>query len=267
MNTHQLIEMAVLDALGLLEPAEIDAFERAFAEAPEPVRSMVRAEQDRLADVSHLLPDAEPTEGLRDMVLAAVRNAMRAETEPVAGRIQGRPERTAGTPAQPRLKPVRRVSPVWRAASIGLAAAVIVLGAFVLRIGQYDAQAGKQALFTQIYETVGAQVFEDMLFDHQTRRVAMLPTENDADNAAAAVFYNPDWHSARLFFRNLRSQNPGETFRLVVLDEEGNIVREIHTFESDGQFADVPVEVDLLRESSLAIMKNESDTPVLSGNI
>ncbi|MFZ4430492.1 MAG: hypothetical protein ACOYPS_09070 [Phycisphaerales bacterium] len=44
MNVQQLLEHAHLDALGMLEPQEQVEFQRALAEAPPPVREMVRRE-------------------------------------------------------------------------------------------------------------------------------------------------------------------------------------------------------------------------------
>jgi hypothetical protein len=57
MTAYELIEMAVLDALGILDEEERASFERAFAAAAPGLQAQVRAEQARLVDLVDLLPD------------------------------------------------------------------------------------------------------------------------------------------------------------------------------------------------------------------
>ncbi|QYU70067.1 hypothetical protein J4558_08100 [Leptolyngbya sp. 15MV] len=49
MPFHDLLEMAVLDTLGLLDEQEQAAFEMAFRSAPPAVQAQVRREQTRFA--------------------------------------------------------------------------------------------------------------------------------------------------------------------------------------------------------------------------
>ena len=79
-----------------------------------------------------------------------------------------------------------------------------------------------------------------------------LTSTDSASKAVAAVWSNPDWDTARLFVKNLASEQ-NKPLRLVVLDDDGNIVREIERFTPSGEFQDFDVEVNLSTERRLAI--------------
>ena len=99
-STRDLIELSLLDAMGLLDDEERAAFERAFAGTSPAVQSHVRREQTRLAQIDFLLPDVEAPAGLRAMVLEAVRKAM------AEGAVAKAP---AGAAFMPTMIPSRRV--------------------------------------------------------------------------------------------------------------------------------------------------------------
>src|SRR5882672_10291884 len=114
MNLQQMIELAVLDAMGLLDETEQGQFESAFRAAAPQVRAQVRREQTRLSVIEALLPDVEPPAGLRAAVLDAVRRQI------LAAGLGGR-NGVAGV--LPPMIRSRAVSPWWRAAALGMAAA------------------------------------------------------------------------------------------------------------------------------------------------
>ena len=76
MSLQEMIEMAILDAMGLLDEREQSSFESAFRAASPSVQSQVRREQTRLSRIESLLPDVTPPSGLRAAVLTAVRAEM-----------------------------------------------------------------------------------------------------------------------------------------------------------------------------------------------
>ncbi|MGV6813641.1 MAG: hypothetical protein ACWA5W_01375 [Phycisphaerales bacterium] len=265
MNTHELIESTMLHAMGLLDDAERQAYEAAFAVAPKSVQEQVRLEARRMADLGDLMPETEPSDELRSMVLAAVRAAMReeeneariaAQSPAVVGRIDantiapnvGQAPRRATS--QPKLSTSTRVSRVWRVAAVGFAAASVALGVITIQMQQTFQMAQSRALVASLYDTIGAQYLESTIFDANTQRVAM--TSQSETSAVAAVWANPDWKTARLFVNNLSAQN-AEPYRLVVLDSDGNLVREIATFAPTGEFQDFDVDVNLSKERNLAI--------------
>ncbi|PCI10664.1 hypothetical protein COB72_02715 [bacterium] len=266
MNTHELIESTMLHAMGLLDDTEREAYEAAFAAAPESVQARVRDEARRMADLGDLMPEVEPNAELRTLVLAAVRAAMREDENEariaqdklapsaVVGRID--PSTIASAhraTSQPKLSKSDRVNSIWRGAAISFAAASLALGIVTINTLDTYKQVESQALVASLYDTIGAQYLESTIFDANTQRVA-LTTEATATktSAVAAVWTNPDWKTARLFVKNLKTEN-NEPYRLVVLDSEGNIVREIATFSPTGEFQDFDVDVNLATERNLAI--------------
>ncbi len=274
MNTHELIESTMLHAMGFLDDSEREAYEAAFDAAPVSIQQRVREEARRMADLGDLIPETEASTELRGIVLAAVRAAMReeeneariaqAQTEPAAaaaviGRIDSSTAAnpsatTTRTTSQPKLSTSQRVNSLWRIAAVGFAAACIAMGVIVVNIQQTYQQAQSRALVASLYDTIGAKYLESTIFDANTQRVALTSeTNSDQRNSAiAAVWSNPDWDTARLFVKNLAAENQ-ETYRLVVLDENGEIFREIKTFTPSGEFEDFDVDVNLSTERSLAI--------------
>jgi len=241
MSTHELIELAVLDAMGILEPHEADEFERAFAGASDGVRAQVRAEQARLVDIEDLLPEDQPRPELRGLVLAAVRAAIDTDRQPVAGRIGAR------APVQPRIRNANRVSPAWRAASVALAAVVVSLLVFNAQTRQIFSQAQQQAMVNNFYDLVGPELVGDLLTDPSTTRLVFTsakPVETP-DFPMAAAWHNDRMNgTSQLFFTNLKGSDT-DRYRVAVLDSEGNVVQELTTFESTGQLEGVEIKVDL----------------------
>ncbi len=255
MNTHELIESTMLHALGLLEDSEREAYEAAFDAAPASVQRQVREEARRMADLGDLMPDVESSADLRSFVIAAVRAAMReeeneariarqaAEAAPVIGRIDRDTPAPVRVTSQPRLSTSPRVHRVWRVAAIGFAAASIAMGVVMVNINQTMQQAQSRELVNSLYDQIGAQYLESTIFDANTQRVALTATDGSS-KAVAAVWYNPDWNTARLFVKNLASEK-NKPLRLVILDEDDNIVQVVKTFTPSGELEDFDVDVNL----------------------
>ncbi|MCW5757247.1 MAG: hypothetical protein KIT54_08440 [Phycisphaeraceae bacterium] len=146
MNTMDLIELAVLDALGMLEPGEAEQFEAAFRAAPPATQERVRAEQSRLADLERLLPNVAPSAHLRERVLLAVREAVLAAAVARASEIDDDSDLL-------RLRPTRGVTSIWRVAAIASAAACVAFGvAFGTMVNRYN------ELDNQIKSNIDSQV-------------------------------------------------------------------------------------------------------------
>lgn len=263
MTTQQLIENTVLYTLGMLDEHEQAAYESALTAAPAEARARIIAEARRMADLGDLLPDEQPSPELRDMVIAAVRAGMReqeveqrvASTLPaIAGRIT--PESASPRRySQPSIPRSRGVHPAWRAAAIGLTGATIALTVLSSNVRNLQHTAAEGARIAEFYNTTGAEFVNSALFDANTRRVTLTPASTDTAGVAS-VWHNPDWGSARLFVKNLRAQPGDEPYRLVVLDADGNIVREVAEFRPTGELQDISVTINLATESRLAIYQN-----------
>jgi hypothetical protein len=77
---NELAELALLDAYGLLEPAEQMRFEQAFLAVSPDVQAEVRRVQTEIAMDEALLPNCEPSAELKIKVLARIRSAMDMDT-------------------------------------------------------------------------------------------------------------------------------------------------------------------------------------------
>lgn len=140
MTSHELRELADLDALGLLDEIDTRRFEEALKSATVTEQEQIRTRQ---ATLLHRLvgePVEELPEGLRERVLAAVHGEIQQQDEalaPIATIGRRRRERAArmldpvesvstATSVNPReLNRVRRAAFLWRAASFGLMAGVL----------------------------------------------------------------------------------------------------------------------------------------------
>lgn len=255
MTLQELIELAILDAMGLLDDDERELFECAFGAAAPALQAQVRREQTRLSRIEMLLPDVTPPAGLRAIVLQAVRNEM--------ARAESSHSRDLIVPA---LVPSRGVSPLWRAASLGLLAAVLVLAVTMFLFQSQHQRAMEQArtdaLVAKMGEEFGPAFVRDILFGPDTRRVVFV-ADTPGFRGQASVFVNPDWKEAK-FFCDAIASPPGRTLRVAIVDENDNVVETLTTFTSDGGFTNRGVALDLsasaIAGNSLAIITSDDQT-------
>ncbi len=227
MTTHELIEYAALDALGLLEPHERDAFEAAFAKAPPHVQAHVRREQKRFAVSSEaMLPDVDAPAGLRFKVLAAVRDAMKKASPLHVNRERQRQ-------GQPLLLQFWSSAAMWRVAAVALATASVTLG--VVTFNMYNAQQSANA---SVNGRTGADVHHALVLKHgravaavleapkvTVRNLAADPNREAPLLCAANVYFDPDTGRAALLCRDLPVVNA--SYKVVVLDDEGKVLRDL----------------------------------------
>jgi hypothetical protein len=83
-NYSELLELAVLDAHGLLDPIESELFNRSFHNAPASVQDEIVRLQHRLATDESLLPSDLPAASLKGKVIDAVAKAADNEAKRLA---------------------------------------------------------------------------------------------------------------------------------------------------------------------------------------
>jgi hypothetical protein len=235
MTTQELIEFAALDALGLLEPHERDAFEAAFSAATPHVQAHVRREQKRFAvSTEALLPDVEPPAGLRFKVLSAVRDAMKLGSPLHVNR-----ERAQAN--QPMLLRFWSSALMWRVAAIALATATVTLG--VVTVNLVSAQQHES---NSIAGQAGLETHRELVAKHGrtiadiliARRVVSTNLAADADReggslaAHANVYFDPDAGRGALLCRGLPVVNAA--YKVVILDDQGNVLRTLREFDATG---------------------------------
>lgn len=256
MSTRDLIELAALDALGMLEPDDQAAFERAFLDAPASVRAQIRAEQARIADLYQNLPDQELSPDLRDRVIAAVHAAVEVEAAGGPRSVLHRPGRFV-----PKVAQTRRVSPLWRAAAIGLSVAVVVLGVISNQLQQKNQQLGDQVFISDSFNSIGTRHLRDTLFNSGTERVIFeLSDAAAAQNlrAEAVLLSNPDWKTSRFICQGLTARN-GQTgrFVLAIVNEANQLVQSLEHFEAEGRWVSFDVTVPAQQNVRLAVFVDD----------
>ena len=235
-NNRDLIELAQLDALGLLDEQERAAFEKSFKAAPASIQLLVRESQSRASEIDAWLPDAKAPASLRQRVLAAVSAAVRSESRQpeVAGRL---------TPAIARST---SVAPYWRAAAIGSMAAALLFGVVTLKLyGDFQSmnntvQANKLA--DEWLKEFGPR-FEHALYSSKTEFVQFAPAAAGS-RGSAVMLMDAEAESAQFFAKDLPQIDGGYT--LALLDPSGNVVRTVARIDSASsrsinQFAGIKV--------------------------
>ncbi len=226
MNLQELIELAILDAMGLLDEREQAAFEAAFRTATPPIQAQVRREQTRLSRIDALLPDVTPPAGLRAAVLEAVR--AHAAASPSADSVD-------------MLTPVilrsRVVSPWWRAGTWGMAAAAVVLGfTTVTWKAQYkhlqQIMSSDQSI-KDMSAKFGEKYVEQVLLAPDTKRVLFHAVAPEF-KGEASIFVHPEWKEVKFFAKSV-STPEGRNYRLAIIDDQDKVVDVLDTFTSDGR--------------------------------
>jgi hypothetical protein len=245
MTLQELIELSILDAMGLLDEEERLAFELAFRASAPAVQAQVRREQTRLSRIENILPEVTPPAGLRAAVVQAVRREMA----------------NAGTEANPALAlansmvPSRGVSRFWRAASMGLAAAVIVLGVTNLRMQTQYQDLNTLLQNDQVLKVVsnefGPSFVKNVLFSKDTKRIVLAPKATGY-KGLASVWMNKEWKEGLLFCHAMPSPE-GKTFKIAIVDDNDRIVKELASFESNGELKPVKLHLSGTDVGRLAV--------------
>ncbi|MCP4759885.1 MAG: hypothetical protein GY894_08475 [Planctomycetes bacterium] len=125
--SHELAEMAILDAYGLLESPEQVRFEQAFLALTPDVQAEIRRIQEEIATDERLLPSVNPPEHLRVRTLGRIHAAMALNS---AGLVMG--EYSAQTSRNPMQFAPQRSSFIgsvwtWRMAALILLGVCLTL--------------------------------------------------------------------------------------------------------------------------------------------
>lgn len=258
MTTRELLELASLDAMGLLEARERESFERAFRAAAPAVQRQVRREQERLTGDTSTLPGVDPPAALRGQVIGRVREAMTAARSEVVGKI---------VPSEFSIR--ANVSPLWRAACIGFATATLVLFGvgYSLQSEYKDAlAAGRSGEIAEMARLLGPE-FEQVLLSPTAERVAFTNAFGGADRngVRAAIYLDAETKTAFLVCRNLPSVDGESGYRLVVVNEDDTAGPVLASFEYTGGLigTSVPVDGRLTSGGRLGIVPDSGGSPVM----
>lgn len=249
LTPRDLIELASLDVLGLLDEDERRDFEQALRVSSPEIQAQVRREQLRIASSEAYLPSVETPPGLKLRVMDAVRDAIEAVR---AGETREHVRRTLG-PFAVRLQ--RNVSPLWRAASIGFAAATVLLGYFTMRVKEnyeeISANLAADQSIAAISEAYSPRIV-DLLTDHSVPRITFARGPGAAAaTPAAALLIDEREDKSYLLYNNLPVVEGG--YRLVAV-KDGQVTQVLHRFEAHPGREQTIINFALKAGVSLAIL-------------
>ena len=244
MNTLDLIELAVLDALGMLEPAEADAFDTAFRAAAPSVQQRVRTEQARLANLERLLPDVSPDPAVRDLVLTAVREAMLAQAVAEAA------ESDEDGPLV--LRKSRGVSRSWRIGAVASAAVAfgVAFGHSTLRYHSLEARFESNIGLDGALNAYGTESMS-IFFDKDKLQDIKFAPVDPASQVQVVIEYIDEKDIGFLRAASLSASDSVE-YALVVLDPNNQIGRTVKQFASSGQLTSLQLD-DLALQSGMKL--------------
>ena len=232
MTRDELLELAALDAMGLLDEYETALYNRSFHLAPPAVQDEVKDVQAAVATNPPLLPDVTPPTDLRQRVLTAVAEAAGSDSldlAPIAaiGRnVTPTPTRIENAPS----RSLTATGQVWRAAAFLLAATLLVglyFGTQLLETNRDMATAIRDREDSEFLdELIGGTRVASFLADETAYRIAFVAVGDETQPPLAVSAFiavnegiGTDASEGCLF---LVGFNPDESYRLVARDADGN---------------------------------------------
>ena len=145
MSIEELMELAALDAFGLLDEYETDLYSRSFHHAPVSVQDEIVQIQAELAANESLLPIETPDPDLRARVLEAVARAIEEEDTATLAPLASIGRRLSSSHVSPRPR-LTLSGQFWRAAALLLASTTLVMTFFWLEARTEGNRIAKLAL-------------------------------------------------------------------------------------------------------------------------
>ncbi len=239
MTPRQLLELASLDALGLLDDIEAATYTRSFHDAPATVQDEVLRLQAEIANEHLLLPGEEPDPQLRERVLKAVAEAIEKDDSlaPIAriGKWRASERDTNG-----------RISlggsgQFWRAASFAMAGVSLIMAYFMALGRQASDEVTAAALWSNTAElevllSPAAKVF---LLDESTK-VDLNPL-NPTAVYDGSLYVNRDRGQALILVSNLPAAK-GKAYVLQAVVPGSSEPTLLKRFQAKAGFGGVRVE-------------------------
>ncbi len=238
MTPRELLELASLDAVGLLDTVEEAVFTRSFHDAPATVQDEVLRRQAEIANDLSLLPGDEPDPNLRERVLKAVAAAVERDEATLAplariGRRKSAAERETGS----------RIGHTgsgqfWRAASFVLAGVSLIM-VYFLAVG---AQSSRELYLAAINDDI--KKLEVLLKPQPAQFLVDGSQKVPLSGIAGAVpfkasLYINDTSGEILILHDLpRAKNHEYVLQVVGKDE---VTQKLHAFGSSGIFGGITV--------------------------
>ncbi len=264
ITIKELLELAALDAFGLLDEYESALYTQSFHHAPATVQDDIKRLQAQIASDESLLPIDEPDPALRDRVLAAVAKAIEADSSKLA------PLATIGRPRRTSPETARRVLPAsgqfWRAASFVLAGTLLAVAYLWSDANRQSYLIASLALHNvtdaQLVQLVGPTITK-FLKDPSAERIVLTPTKS-GDASWANVLIREDGSEAFLLFEGL-PRTKGGGYKLRVQRADGG-TEHVHAFDGTGPTLG-GVHVDAIELTAAVLAAATGQITDLAGNV
>jgi hypothetical protein len=244
MSREELLDLAALDAFGLLDEYDAALYTRSFHHAPATVQDEIRQLQAQLVTDPSLIAVAdEPPAELRARVLASVAAAREREEAQLAPLATiGRP-RAAETGYAPQRMRLFTSGLFWRAATFVLASAVIAMAYSWYSAVQTNVRLAELALSKgvedQLREMMGEDFTAFIKTGNSNKAIRAVPLRS-TDAAHATLYINESDNVAFLLVTGLPASSTNQPYELVV-----NIAgtdQPVKQFASNGLVAGVRVD-------------------------
>ncbi|MBT8486467.1 MAG: hypothetical protein HKO59_10820 [Phycisphaerales bacterium] len=193
MTREELLELAALDAYGLLDEYEAALFTRSFHHAPVGVQDEITRLQAEFASEEAILPDVEPATDLRRRVLGRVAAAVETETvglAPLAMIGRSRPEPASMSSR----RGLGASGQFWRAAAFALASAAIALAYVWMEARNRNELLWEYVIDRETQDLVHEELgpgFYDFLNNAACRKIVLRP-EDDNVSMHAVLFVDDE---------------------------------------------------------------------------
>ncbi|MEE8153713.1 MAG: hypothetical protein V3T53_02005 [Phycisphaerales bacterium] len=234
MTRQELLELAALDALGLLDRYEAALYTRSFHYASAPVQDEIVRLQAEIASDESLLPLDEPDSSLRERVLRKVAEAIEREASEFAPLATIGRRRRHGSGETGGHLAFGASGQFWRAAAFIMAGAVVVLAYFFAEANRSSNQIARLALMDdteQLAVVLGPMGRGFVVGDNQ--KIALRP--KNGGKFVGAVYVNDATKQAFVFFDGL-ARTGGAAYTLRVVLEDGS-TEDLDRFRSSGLFS------------------------------
>lgn len=241
MSRDDLLELAGLDAMGLLNSDQCTAFEEAMAQAPPRLQDEIRCHQEAVVGLGDQLPDVVPDPSLRHRVIAAISKLIANDAERsvtpslTVPHLPGWPVPAGTDRAWIERLAAGRVSPVWRVAALFLATACLALG-WSAWDNSSTWRGMRQAFINNrvdelLTSDMGRPV-SDFIFDRQVQFIVLVPVPDTPFPAQVTLALIPDKAVGMLFVRGL--PDTGQKYELSLQPAGGTITISLASFTANG---------------------------------
>lgn len=267
METAELLELAVIDAFGMLDDEDRAEFDRAFSACPATLQELIRAEQERVVESIDFLPEVEPGGRLKARTMARIRDEIEASLPiAAAGGVSRAVSHVAHdrSPADADLRPPRfrrapRVNHRWRVAAVAMSVALVVIAALHVQLRQQIDTVREQGRMANFIDSIGIGHIETALFSDDASRFHFQPV-GDSGKARATFMFDPQTDTARLYVLGLSTQG---NYKLVTLDANGQPDEVLRSFSPSGVLSGFDVNIERAGQVRLAIITDDGQAEVL----